>query len=70
MADRTGRAKSAAFIDATGPSSQVRGASGMPKASTLVSSRRLSPPGGKTVLACSREAPWVSAQAGYSTNHR
>jgi len=44
-ADSAGASVSATFMAATGPATQVTGASTTPRATTLVSSRRLTPPG-------------------------
>ena len=44
-ADRAGASVSATFMEATGPATQVTGASTTPSATTLVSSRMLIPPG-------------------------
>ena len=44
-AEHRGAKVRATFIDATGPNSQVTGASTTPRATTLVSFSRLMPPG-------------------------
>src|SRR5215469_14439196 len=64
-----GAAVSATFRLTTGPNSQVTGASGMPRASTLVLSRRLMPAGTCTRVARNKLWPWLMAYAGQDRNH-
>jgi hypothetical protein len=69
-ADSAGARVSATFIDATGPHSQVNGASATPRATTLVSSSRLIPPGWNSQVECRTSCPWIRAKAGQRKNHR
>src|SRR6266571_6647750 len=65
----TGAAVSATFSEATGPKSQVTGASGTPRARTLVLSSRLMPAGTCTRVVRKRLWPWLIAYAGQAKNH-
>ena len=60
-ADSTGARVRATFIDATGPHSHVVGESTTPRATTLVSSSRLIPPGWNSQVECRTACPWASA---------
>src|SRR6185437_11573675 len=59
----------ATFNVATGPNSQVTGASGIPMASTLVFDSRLNPPGWNSAVENHGFTPWAMAYAGHSRNH-
>src|SRR6266568_1965477 len=65
----TGAAVSATFSEATGPKSQVTGASRTPRASTLVLSSRLMPPGTCTCVVKNKLWPWLMAYCGQARNH-
>ena len=69
-ADRAGARVRATFIDATGPTAQVTGARTTPRATTLVSSSRLMPPGWKSQVEYRTSWPWARAYAGHWKNHR
>ncbi len=60
-ADSTGARVRATFIDATGPQIHVTGAVTTARATTLVSSRRLIPPGWNSHVEWSTACPWASA---------
>ncbi len=61
----TGARVSATFNVATGPNSQVTGASTTPAASTEVFERRLTPTGWCRTVVKNRLWPWVIAYAGH-----
>ena len=69
-ADRAGARVRATFMAATGPHSQVTGASTTPRATTLVSSSRLMPPGWKSHVEYRTSWPWARAKAGHRKNQR
>ena len=61
IAERAGARVRATFMDATGPNSQVTGASTTPMASTLVLAGRLTPPGPPAAVEKKGLSPWEKA---------
>jgi len=67
-AESTGASVTATFKVATGPRSQVTGASTTPMASSLVLASRLTPLGWNMAVEYSGLSPWEMAYAGHSRN--
>ncbi len=69
-ADRAGAERSATFIEATGPNTQVTGVSTTPRASSEVLASRLTPAGWDMAVELIGSRPWARAWAGQAKNQR
>src|ERR1700730_14166694 len=68
-ADRTGDNVSDTFSEATGPNSQVTGASTTPMPTSAVLDKRLTPVGWNRAVEYRGFCPWAMAYAGHARNH-